>query len=691
MLIHHQPEFSSSDDDSDSDSDIASATEERIDYEVMDELGSAPDANYELYRLLDREAEDGRGSDDSNDELGPLLDLEAEEGSSSDDDSDNGEVLPENMFPQFPQFPLELRLRIWELFCPGLDGSSRVLPFELSPPTATMERNFRRPTRSRFSSSSFFYHSAKSTFVLEDVTRAQRVLMAVCSHTRDLVHKSFPDTLTVDSYFEGDDSSPTIDHDGESQYYGFKHGALVKFVRFNKHRDIIWLNGPGAPISESVDPHPPPILPGFAENITQIAYAPWFEEGHAMRISELFEQLSQFTALESVFLVDSPSSRHYRTKMVSWCTSERSKWFCMETFEKEPGFGEDTQSFVCWPDPAETRFHDLHKEAVRYRAPEDVRNEMEEQRYRYYPMMFFDSPTEFDEFCEKLVEKENKLRLENPGSDVPSSSSTSSESEEESFYGDDGDDFVVPDEAPDLVDHPGESDDASSETLDAPQLVPAGGGAFSSPESSPEPEQEEQEAPANRGRKRRVVEDSDDSDADTSAPPAKRTRHVVVSDDSDADASAPLAKSPRHVIISDDEGEDNEEGSRPGPSTRQPITISSSASEPSIDMDDNEPADNAQPQLTLAERLANFRQENPIPSSSEESEQGEESEPESDIVDFDEVTNSDVSGEEDSEGGGGHGGVERENRGRIYPPELFDESADEGSEDASDSEDEEEY
>ncbi|KAH6689788.1 hypothetical protein F5X68DRAFT_260386 [Plectosphaerella plurivora] len=101
-------------------------------------------------------------------------------------------------FPQFMKLPIELRLRVWELFCPDLNNARRVFEIRLQ-------------------------HSAAITWfpthtgTLQTMTESSRAVLAVHQESRKLALTWFPDTL------------PICDPAGE--------------VRFNRERDIVQITG----------------------------------------------------------------------------------------------------------------------------------------------------------------------------------------------------------------------------------------------------------------------------------------------------------------------------------------------------------------------------------------------------------------------------------------------------------------
>lgn len=164
--------------------------------------------------------------------------------------------------------------------------------------------------------------------------------------------------------------------------------------------------------------------------------------------------------------------------------------------------------------------------------------------------------------------------------------------------------------------------DSDSSDVDASQeddgLGP--GARFSSPElespGSPENDSETPSRALTKRPKRRIVSDSDDEDQHDGEPTAKRARtaRVVLSDsedDEDGGVSHRAVPEP-HVVISDSDSDADEDARIPKRSVRKGGSTG--------DEGDSDESDSAPPaRLSLAERLQQYRDENPIPVSDDDS------------------------------------------------------------------------
>ncbi|KAK1833881.1 hypothetical protein QBC39DRAFT_344630 [Podospora conica] len=196
-----------------------------------------------------------------------------------------------------------------------------------------------------------------------------------------------------------------------------------------------------------------------------------------------------------------------------------------------------------------------------------------------------------------------------------------------------------------------------------PQLPPA---HFSSPESvtvrGDSTSSSDGEGPVQRSRKRRIISDDEDEDEDDSMPRKRVRRSKVVDpddseedsgdemmgipephEDEDSDDSMPRKRVRRSKVVdSDDSDEDDSDdemmeipepprpktkgsGKRTNPIELESESESESGSGSSSASGDDESEDDAQPKkpLSLAEKLALNRRENPIPISDSDSDQAD--------------------------------------------------------------------
>ncbi|KAF5235684.1 hypothetical protein FAUST_6915 [Fusarium austroamericanum] len=529
----------------------------------------------------DNSSDDNESSDESSDDSdgGGLLDTMAADGSdseSSDDDDDENEyqshfrsASTDDHFPQFCRLPIELRHRIWELFCPELCARYRVLDFSISWGTA------RHPE-----SDSAFVWTVREGLALEDQTKNLRTVFAVHQESRAFATNAFPNTLGIDS------------------------GAGDAIVPFNQKSDVVLVNGLSCPSGRHIF-H----LPDFASEVKNLAL------GGPSILDDLGDSimpalLENFTQLESFYV--NVSSTDCQKSSLQWCTSDLVNHYRTETYERQPGLGEDLQFLWCWPDL------ERHPDFAKYQINRDtwdnlpypLGGSLEERGIKAWPMVAF----EFERGLRRFE------LLQTLGPDF----GDDSDSDEEE---DDDDDENGPDldqyesdgiDDDEIVERYEDSDDegislASGSPAPARQIHQISddeddedgeGANFSEPE--PEPES----APVQRGRKRRVVSDSDDEEEDDVQPLTKRARVIVDSDDEDDEpqVSQPERSQKRaRPVVSDDEDDDDQGGvSRQESDNREDSSSSEEESEES-DEEDAPPA-----KLSLAERLRLHREENPV-------------------------------------------------------------------------------
>ncbi|QPC71973.1 hypothetical protein HYE68_002725 [Fusarium pseudograminearum] len=530
----------------------------------------------------DNSSDDNESSDESSDDSdgGGLLDTMAADGSdseSSDDDDDENEyqshfrsASSDDYFPQFCRLPIELRHRIWELFCPELCARYRVLDFNISWGTA------RHPE-----SDSAFVWTVREGLALEDQTKNLRTVFAVHQESRAFATNAFPNTLGIES------------------------GAGDAIVPFNQKSDVVLVNGLSCPNGRLIF-H----LPDFASEVKNLALGgPAIMDN--LNDSNMLTILNEFTQLESFYV--NVSSMDCQKSSLQWCTSDLVNHYRTETYERQPGLGEDLQFLWCWPDL------ERHPDFAKYQInrdtwdnlPDRLAASLEKRGIKAWPMVAF----EFESGLRRFE------LLQTLGPDFGDDSDSSEEEE------DDDDDDNGPDldqyesdgiDDDEIVERYEDSDDEGI-SLASGSPAPArkfhqisddeddedGEGAnFSEPE--PEPES----APVQRGRKRRVVSDSDDEEEEDVQPLTKRARVIVESDDEDDE---PQVSQPERIqkrarpVVSDDEDDDDQGGvSRQDSDNGEDSSSSEEESEDS-DKEDAPPA-----KLSLAERLRLHREENPV-------------------------------------------------------------------------------
>ncbi|KAL2270638.1 hypothetical protein VTJ83DRAFT_9 [Remersonia thermophila] len=509
---------------------------------------------------------------DGSSEADCLFDLEASD--VEDEPSDRSEegsidwsfgLFPEghDSFPQFMKLPIELRFRVWEFFCPDLTGNCRVLDFE-----------YCENKRSTWIEDSLF---------LDQVTVRARAVLSVHQESRQFAIRAFPDTLT----FGADRTS---------------------VVRFNAYKDIISLR---SPYSQSQDNARRirrslhwdtsfPSCPGFTEHVRIVCVEP-------SDLAYPYYAFEHFSNLITVYVNTLPTFNN--PKLISWCTSDRIKRYSFNHFWKdEVGNGCFTQRLYCWPDISNPRAffetHDLLREFLD--ASQDAIG-TDLGKYDFggfiWPLVLFeDSGIEFLEHLKTWDGKEDlgkyvamePDRLDDPGeyesegiddSDISEDYYSESDSFLASEDDDRSDDSIEPSSPRDLdgsfsSEQPSSEDDAARGVSDATESGSDSQGTL--------------RATTKRRRARLIVPDSDD-DSDDDIQPRKRAR-IVNSDDTSSESDRTNNAS----------GGDRAEEEWSG--------ISDSEEE----SEQPETEGKYRP-MSLAEKLQLHRQNNPIPSTDDES------------------------------------------------------------------------
>ncbi|KAI3542604.1 hypothetical protein CSPX01_06809 [Colletotrichum filicis] len=598
----------------------------------------------------DRESSDSESGTEAGDAPGQgFLDVEAsEEGNSDSDDSsesdsEDASILgeyrrkaPRVFFPEFRRLPIELRHRIWQYFCPDLDPSPRVFSFQVLP-------NPRQDT---------IWEST----TLENQIAAVDAMLRVHHESRDIALKAFPDTLAI------------------------REGRRI--VRFNKERDVVHLNGvkrvwdhnlkvPGfsenimnmAMDGSNLDANELRLLLAFP-NLKNLFDFQWHNDRripHRLRwcASDL---IHNYEIQQLRRNVDIGEDLHF---VYCWpdLTQPQNRDFALK---------KNLSKNEIWIDLFTELFDMVEEGSLHLKSGEAERLE----EVSYWPMQCFgwDAADRFDAFRAKhgvadgdkpAADGSEDDKEEESGDDSEEDSDDSSDQNEYESEGiDDGsihEESVDEDEDDLLIDTQQASDDEEggggvsdyggfSPLADEDSTLFDGNCPRNSAAhwSSPEPESGEDNQPRGGRRRRRTAssdedeESGEEEEAEDSGRSTSRRGPVAISDDEDeGDEEQPSQPTSRRgrVVLSDDEDDDEEEAAeKPAKPTGRRARVLPSDDE---DEDDDEggadianketreasDAENeeegAKKPLSLAEKLARNRRDNPV--SEDEEESGEES------------------------------------------------------------------
>ncbi|KAK3689109.1 hypothetical protein B0T22DRAFT_460946 [Podospora appendiculata] len=643
---------------------------------------------------------DGRGAHH-------LLDLEAlesgdnESGSEStsasgdddhdDDDDDNKPYLGLNRlpksdgahahggpFPQFSRLPIELRHRIWELFCPDLTSKAHVYEFIVAEPSA----------RSSGPNQPIVQICAGA--LLSQQTAASRAVLAACRESREFALKTFPDVL---QFQEGQGS-----------------------LRFDKENDVVVL------FSTLHD--------GDPETYHEPGQARWQIPGFTDQIHNLCLETTEFLIdrtpllqanvlnacpnLKAIFCSVDPEGM--TAKRLQWCASKRVNHYYLNTFEdNEYDDGHTRLEYMyCWPDLernlefAKAHVPDLTR--LMPGLPELLRPLIEHPHIpTLWPLVKFSFEDGIHRFS-RLVEMEGSMEDwefsdasdEESGSgeeadEYESDGIDDSEIEEVVELSDDDDLVVIDDD--DHSEQEGSGDDSDddggastfagfspihpqSETIDlTSDDIPAA--RFSSPELDSDSSTAREgngsdvvgsppSAPRNtlKRSRSRVLDSDEENEESEDEGPRKRARHrnnlIVLSDDDDSEEERKIrANSRARAVITDDEDDEDDDGPGQGignahaggakTAESESSGSSSSKEEDESEDEDQDAEDAAARSMSLAERLQMHRHKHPIPeeeeTDSEMEEMGSDDYDARNYADFqdDEEGNGDEDGEDESE------------------------------------------
>lgn len=542
-------------------------------------------------------------SDGSEARENGFFDDEALESAEATDEVSGSEEEEIDPFP-FTRFPPELRLRVWTFFCPDLLGAPRVLDFTVQD---SLSPSRTAPCK-----------VISAGMCLQEQTRALRCVLATNQQSRSIAKDKFPQELLLES----DDGYIftlcvnlqsdvcMLDHVPDYPHANLVFGLSTTTTRVN--------------------------LDGFSQSIVKLAL-PLHDVNLYEQDADVTSWLRKFRSLQHIFLYtdeDSFGGRILKDDAVRWCASPNARQYYMETFEQEPGYGEDYTKLVCWPDSEKSSFFTkahVPKWHTKYlhRAQEDA---FEDAGVALHPMVIFQTELGLERFDQFVATDYLPLKVYDANEEG---------SEAESYEEDPDDDFELngASEVVDTYESDGIDDDepqvfheSGDEHLDDGDTDDGqgyDGNTAAHPFSSPEPS-EDNDGPPVRGRKRRVVADSDDEDDDgPSSRPAKRKRvHVI--EDSDEEHSIAEAVEPQ--VISSDEDE--------APSKRQRVEVVDTDEESEDDSED----DDDQPQrVSLADRLQ-IRSRRALLEEEDSEEEGDEGDEEEDDDEDDEDEEEDEDG-----------------------------------------------
>ncbi|KZL84345.1 hypothetical protein CI238_11686 [Colletotrichum incanum] len=609
---------------------------------------SSDESGPEGVGLMQNDASDSESSgSDSGSENGTngigFLDVEASESgdsdsdNSSDQDSDDESILggsrrraPRAFFPEFRRLPIELRHRIWQFFCPDLALKPRVISFQMvcSPKQDSI------------------WESA----TLENQIAAANAMLAVHRESRELALKAFPDTLAI------------------------REGRRI--VRFHKQRDVVHLNGQKKSWEHNIN------VPGFSKNVVNLALDTSELDPREMRL------FLAFPNLKNVFDFTWHSDRHIPHRL-RWCASDKVHRYEIEQLQKNVHSGEDLHFIYCWPNVEEhrefaqkqagltelceaamTEITEIREEDPEFMDDNDVAR-LGEIDYWKITCFGWDAADRFEAFLAKHGVADGDMpATDGSDDDDDGGSDDSDDSSDQNEYESDGiDDATIDGESGDededdlLIDTRQQTDDDDDEEEEggasgsggfSPLMDEDGGMMIDGPGpmahfSRPEPESGDDRPRVGSRRARQIASSSSDEEADENeverpARGANRRGPMVLSDDEDGyeDDDKPSQGTSRRgrVVLSDDE-DDEEEATKPArPSGRRARVLPSDDEDEDEDeggadvsiverksgSDDDEQANTKKP-LSLAEKLARNRRENPV-SDEEESEEDESSEDE---------------------------------------------------------------
>lgn len=501
------------------------------------------------------------GSSSGSESGNDLLDVEAHDAPLPGDDSSEVEV--DEKFEPFMRLPPELRQKIWESVCPHLASRhGRILSLNFF-----MELNVPNgpPSASTWPDDED-----------EEPVKGPRLRFTV------------NDGLSLQDHTAA--LRVVMAVHGESRQFALKlfpdtidmrAGSGDAILRFNKDRDIIM------PVCRSEMYR---LLERNLKSISQVKHIafewiPGIPDDAVLLLDRGL--VGAMPNLETIYLCRRWMARGLSKSKLRWCASPMANCHVVETWQKEQFIGEDTFSILCWPDvKRHPDFAKTHVDPDFFEGfPARCFDRIEKGGVKLLPMVTFEEASGTKRFYSLVKEHDDGLAEDGANSDW-SESDTADESESEDDYESDGiDDSEHPqveeaDSQDELLDDGGDSDDDDDDADDnnGREVV-------------------------HRPKRRRVVDSDDDDDDDDDEEQGKGAS-------SSGGNKRPAKRNKSNeatMVISSDEDEDEEEDE-----------------EGSSSDDDGSDDENPQPRLSLAERLAQARRDNPIPGEEEDDEDSED-------------------------------------------------------------------
>lgn len=529
--------------------------------------------------VADNESEPGSASSESDSdselEANGMFDLEAsEEDGDEDDEIDDDEDDDEpQFFPQFMRFPPEIRLRVWQLFCPELTAGGRV-------------------------------YEPQREFLLANQTASSRAVLATHRESRDFALTALPDVLTLPSgilrfHKEKDIILLSVDSEGQLPCFtGFSDQIrnLAITVSFFLSQDDL--------------PHP------YTDPFPQLKNLFFLvEEGFLSPIT--LRWCTSNMAKHSPITI-------FQERLEGWMHTVHQEMYCWPDVDKHREFAErEIPLDKLWKNLGLPEYQS---------ASVDSDSAVQEQlkKLPVWPLVIFNEKG--IRRLERIHAWSGEREDWDGSSDFTGDDEPDSESDDYDSSGIDDDEIAEAtddEDEDDLAVHDVRDtgdEDEDDDTAEFGGFSPLHGtnGVIDLTEdgevpiaqfSSPEPESAT------------VHGESDESDSDQPAvrrPPVKRSRKRVMDEsDEDPEDEAPRkrARYVQRVEDTDDEDdEDDEDDQNEKPQRKQPAEGLNSESSEDSDEDSSEESDqesdeeDAPPRtMSLAERLQLHRQQNPVP------------------------------------------------------------------------------
>lgn len=277
---------------------------------------------------------DGSAHDESEDGCTSWSDSQNLNASDIDSDApvnhgdDSDEDVEDPSFPQFNRLPADVRLCVWEHYCPELTAPLRILEFDVA---------WKHGSMASLDNSMVF-----DGWSLKGSTRRIRKLLAVSGESRALVERALPDTICFSGH-------PQTLRSLYPKMAAGSHPVITGTVRYRKETDIILLQSPIDDIDGFLRDDPDQgmfSVTGFADTVHNLGVdLAGYMASDSRRWVPLLKR--NFPALRILF--HSINCRSFPPRYMKWCLPHRAHHYTHTSISNYRGPPRVFRILYCWP------------------------------------------------------------------------------------------------------------------------------------------------------------------------------------------------------------------------------------------------------------------------------------------------------------------------------------------------------